>query len=43
MRAYVSGNLVLEALDNQPIQSGRYGMMAYKTIARFDEFAASQP
>jgi hypothetical protein len=43
VRTYVNGNLVLEAVDNQPIQSGRYGMMTYKTIARFDDFAASQP
>jgi hypothetical protein len=43
LRVYVDDDLVLEAADAQPIESGRYGMMTYRTIARFGDFIAWQP
>jgi hypothetical protein len=43
LRVYANGALVLEAIDNQPIESGRYGMMTFRTVARFGEFVAFQP
>jgi hypothetical protein len=42
LRAYVNGNLVLEAKDSSHA-SGKYGLATYKTAARFDDLVAWQP
>lgn len=39
VRAYVNGNLLLEANDASHA-SGRYGLMMYKTAATYDDFIA---
>jgi hypothetical protein len=43
LRVYVGDDLVLEAVDAQPIEAGRYGMMTFRTVARFGDFTAWQP
>lgn len=42
LRAYVNGNLVLEASDTS-YASGRYGVALYKTAAFYDDFYAWEP
>ena len=42
LRAYVDGNLVLEAAD-ATLTSGRTGMVTYRTAAQFQLFRAVQP
>jgi hypothetical protein len=42
LRAYVDGNLVLEAMDTTHT-SGRTGMVTYRTAAQFQLYRAVQP
>jgi hypothetical protein len=42
LRAYVSGNVVLEASDSSHAR-GQYGLATYRTAATFDDFVAWQP
>jgi hypothetical protein len=42
LRAYVNGNVVLEATDSSHA-SGRYGLATYRTAATFDDFIAWEP
>jgi hypothetical protein len=42
LRAYIDGNLVLEANDSS-YAKGKYGLATYKTAATFDEFVAWEP
>jgi hypothetical protein len=42
LRAYVNGNLVLEANDSSHAR-GQYGFGTYRTAATFDDFVAWQP
>ena len=42
LRAYVNGNVVLEASDSSHA-SGKYGLATYKTAATFDDFVAWEP
>ncbi len=42
LRAYVNGNLVLEATDPQP-SGGRTGLVSYRTSADYDDYRAIRP
>jgi hypothetical protein len=42
LRAYVNGNVVLEANDSS-YASGKYGLATYRTAATFDDFLAWEP
>jgi pectate lyase len=42
LRAYVNGNLVLEATDSTHAR-GEGGLVMYRTAAQFDDYRAVQP
>jgi hypothetical protein len=42
LRAYVNGNVVLEANDSSHAR-GKYGLATYRTAAKFDDFVAWEP
>jgi hypothetical protein len=43
IRAYVNGQLVMEANDTSPTASGSGGVVSYRTAAQFDNYLAVQP